>query len=76
MVRSGDSQGSIFGPILLITFLSDSFYIFNDLDYASYTDNITPYFSKQNYAETNEFLEPNINNIFTFFKYRICSKFR
>ena len=55
-------------PFLFIIFLSDLFYIYNDLDYASYPDDTTPYVCRQNYAEAIEFLEPTINNIFAWFK--------
>ena len=59
---------SILGTILFIIFLSDLFYIYNDLDYVSYADDTTPYLYRQNYAEALEFLEPTINNIFAWFK--------
>ena len=53
-VFSDYPQGSILGPISVINFLSDLFYIYNDLDYASYADGITPYICRQNYAEAIE----------------------
>ena len=64
----GVSQRSILGPILIIIFLSDLFYVYNDLDLASYADDTTPYVCRQNYTEAIEFLEPTINNIFAWFK--------
>ena len=38
------------------------------MDYASYANDITHYIFRQNYTETIEFLEPTINNIFSWFK--------
>ena len=58
------SQGSILDPVLFFILLSDLFYIYNDLDYASYANDTTPYVCRKNYAEAFEFLEPTINNIF------------
>ena len=55
-------------PFLFIIFLSDLFYIYNDLDYASYAGDTTPYVCRQNYAEAIECLEPTINNIFAWLK--------
>ena len=64
----GVPQGSILGPILLINFLSDLFYVDKDLDYESYAVDTTPYVCRQNYADAIEFLEPSINNIFAWFQ--------
>ena len=52
---------SILGLILAIIFLSDLFYICNDLDYASYVDDTNPYICRQNYAEAIEFLKQTIS---------------
>ena len=57
----GVPQGSII-------FLSNLFYVYNNLDYASYADDTTPNACRQNYAEAIEILEPTINNIFAWFK--------
>ena len=60
----GVLQRPILCPILFIILLPDLFYIYNDLDYASYADDTTPYVCTDKYAEAIEFLEPTINNIF------------
>ena len=39
------------------------------MDYASHSDDTTPYVCIQNYAEAIEFLEPTINSIFAWFKH-------
>ena len=64
----GVSQGSILVSILYIIFLSALFYIYNDLHYANYCDDTTPYVCRQNHVEAIEFLELIINNIFAWIK--------
>ena len=61
-------NGPFRSSFIYLFFLSDLFYIYNDLDYASYTDDITPYVCRQNHAEAIKFLKPTINNIFAWLK--------
>ena len=64
-----DPKECILDSILVIIFLSDLFYIYNDLDYASYVDDTISYICRQNHVEAIEFSELTINNIFFWFKY-------
>ena len=41
-------HGSILGPLLFNTFLTDLFFIIEDTDIASYSDDNTPYVSPDN----------------------------
>ena len=50
-------QGSILRPILFIIFIADLFFSNNDIDFASYADDITPYVCEQNFSEVTNYLE-------------------
>ena len=60
-ISFGFSRGPILGPNLFIIFLSDLFYVHNNLSYASYADDTNPYVFRQNYAQVTEFLELTVN---------------
>ena len=60
----GSPQGSISGLILFIIFIADLFFINNDIDFASYADDTTPYVCGQNFSEVINFLESNVTNVF------------
>ena len=66
MVLIGNHWSS---PILFIIFLSDLFFIYNDLDYEGYADDTTRHVCRQNYAEAIEFIEPTMNNIYAWFRH-------
>ena len=66
-IFSGVSQGSILGPILFIIFITDFFFINNDIDFASYADDTTPYVCGKNISEVINILEFNVTNVFKWF---------
>ena len=59
----GVPQGSILGPILIIIFIADLFFMNNDIDFASYADDTAPYVCGQNFSEVIHFLESNVTNV-------------
>ena len=60
------STGLILGPILFI-FIAGLFFVNNDTDFASYTDDTTPYVWGKNFSEVIDFLKSKATNVFKWF---------
>ena len=60
--------GLYLGPLLFLTFIADLFYLNYDLDFASYTDDTTPYICGQDFSSIINVLEPNVNTLFNWFR--------
>ena len=64
----GVPQGSILGPLLFNIFLSDMFLSCNDIDFAKYADDNTPYCIGKTPQEVISQLEKSSKSIFEWFK--------
>ena len=63
----GVPQGSILGPLLLNLFLCDMFFAMNDIDFASYADDNTPYVSSGSIEDVIRILENDSIKLFKWF---------
>ena len=63
----GVPQGSILGPLLFNIFLSDLFFIMNDVEFASYADDNTPFFVGDNLNDVILKLQNGSKTLFKWF---------
>ena len=64
----GVPQSSILELLLFLIFIADLFYLNNDLDFASYANDTTPYDCGQDFSSIINVLEPNANTLFNWLR--------
>ena len=64
----GVPQGSILGPLLFNIFLCDMFLILDDVDFASYADDNTPYVTGESVDQVTYRLENSAKTLFQWFR--------